>query len=245
MRIPLVAKTGSGFVDLDEGQRKALLGAIGEAWDQQAMAGSKFRTVDEGAALAPGEQRTYSLFVPESSGLDPDAIKAFSNEIGGYPLNVSRPANGTLLDINIGGYDAGPSYEAVKAAAERLFPEHDSGHILERAYNSDYLEHPEYQGQIDRFWQGVRDAGQADDGGRGRGAGDPDARIRDFEAAREKARGLARERDQGYQKWIDKYGPRIDRHRQSGLGEQSALTPPPGARLVPVDYDPFAGISPA
>jgi hypothetical protein len=239
MRIPLVAKTGAGLIDLDEGQRRALLAAVGHAWDQAAMAGSKFTVMREGDPLPRGHQQTYSMFLPGTEEIAGDKINQFRAAIGGYPLNVSRPANGTLIDINVGGYDASPTAEAVKNAAERLFPEHDVG-IFPRAYASDYLEHGDYQGELGRFWQGVRDAGQDADTRGGRGARDPEERIRDFTAAQQKLQTIARQRDSEYQNWIDKYGPRIAEHRAANPPEGSLEPGGSIARLIPVDHDPFA-----
>ena len=225
MRIPLVGRTtGGGFFNLEspesEPARHALLAALGKYLHQDASAASKF------GALEPGDPntKTYSIFLPGTKeGEHIGKIGALERDLG-YPLNVHEVPNGTVIDINVGGFDRLPTQEEVLQAADRHFPDVDA-QIAARSYDSDYLTRDEYDGAIDRFWGGERAGAndQSEGVGRARPA-TPDRGL--WERATQALQSAAERRDRDFQQWHDQYAQRADvaeqRARERGAADDVA-----------------------
>jgi hypothetical protein len=231
MRIPMIGRvSGGGFVDLSAPEntpaRRALLAAFGQKLNQAASAASQFKTVPHDDPSGS----TYSVFIKSPEKIDPKTVAAFEKEIG-YPLNVSQPANGTVIDINVGGFDTLPELTNVQRVADVLFPGQDVT-IFRRAYESDYLDASEYKSAINEFWKGKKDGRKAGDAGGVAGArsGRPDFGLWTDSLA--KAEAIAKARDADYKKWSDTYRDKI-------LAEAKPVGKP-GVAVEPVDHDPFA-----
>ncbi len=203
MRIPLLGRSsGSQMWNLSEPlhtpARRAILAALGQDLDQTASAASQFRWVrpDDPAG------KTYSIFAPGE--IDRVAVGQIEKALG-YPLNIHSVAGGTMIDINVGGFDTLPTFEGVSKAVEKVLPGRDV-YVARRAYDSDYIDRSEYRQAIDDYWKGASNGREVGEnaGGVG-GARSPAGSYDDWTAARQAIKGIAKERDRGYAGWTRQY----------------------------------------
>ena len=202
MRIPLLGRTQNQLWDLSEPMnapaRRAVLAALGQDLDQTASAASQFRTVE---ANDPAGS-TFSIFSP--GAIDQAAVGQLEKALG-YPLNVHSVAGGTMIDINVGGFDKLPTIDGVTKALEKVLPEGDV-YVARRAYDSDYIDSSEYKQAIEDYWKGKRDG--EGDGSRTQGvgeAGSPAGSYDDWTAARQAIKDVAKERNRSYSGWVRRY----------------------------------------
>jgi hypothetical protein len=281
LRIPMWARTGEGAAALAPEHIPPVLSALGDAFGQEATPAAHFEAIEPEGDTG-GRPRSYSVFLPETG---PTAVPAttaqvqqFTQALGGHEVSLSRRPNGTLIDVHPVFPDQGPPIEPaigqVAAATNSAFGQtHPGANIFDRAYSSHYPQHPSqnaaenYNTHIDDFWESQRNA---DNQRLASGLGSPrwgaEERLGAFEAARERARGIAADQRAATQDWIDKWQPRIEKYEANPAGARGrqlrplagigaaglagagygALTNPaqagqPPPNLIPVDHDPFAG----
>jgi Large polyvalent protein associated domain 38/ADP-Ribosyltransferase in polyvalent proteins len=113
MRIPLYFKdSANNSVQLTDEQAEVFLAILNDRLDQAAGAASLFKPTD-------GPADTYRLFFPNKD-LTSTELDTLSKELG-YPLNIYKEPNGSVVEINIGGFDTKPDAESVKAATAKTF----------------------------------------------------------------------------------------------------------------------------
>jgi hypothetical protein len=189
MRIPLGGRGSAGYVELTQAQREGVLAGLGKALNQDAMAATRFSTV------APEHAQTYSLFVPETGApLSSAQISQFEAAVGGNPINVSRTATGTLLDINI--MNAPATLDQVAAASRKVFGAETETHIYPRAYQQDLIFGSDYDAKIAAL-KGGQNAGSETSDAAGRAAGRGGGfRAGDWDATLAQISAEAAKRDQ-------------------------------------------------
>lgn len=133
---------------MTEPQRHAMLSILGKHFNQAASAASHFEAIPKTDPMYANPD-TYSVFL--YSHPDQQAIKQFSNRVG-FPINVRRYNNGTMLDLNTGGMDSKPGLDQVDGAARATFPQ-QRRHILPRRYSGDYIPQEQYQEKINGYLQ--------------------------------------------------------------------------------------------
>jgi hypothetical protein len=113
MRIPLYFKdSANNSVQLTDEQAEVFLAILNDRLDQAAGAASLFKPTD-------GPADTYRLFFPNKD-LTPNELDSLSKELG-YPLNIYKEPNGSVVEINVGGFDTKPDAETIKAATAKTF----------------------------------------------------------------------------------------------------------------------------
>jgi hypothetical protein len=129
---------------------EVVLAALGLDLNQDIMAASRF------THAAPEQAQTYSVFIPETgTGVRSDHTSAFASLMGSdYPINVSRTATGTLIDLNIVEGAASPSLKNVQTAADKPFTQYDTV-IYPRKHDSDVVWQAQYSQKIEDYWNAL------------------------------------------------------------------------------------------
>ncbi|MEI6882272.1 MAG: hypothetical protein WCK82_13200, partial [Bacteroidota bacterium] len=113
MRIPLYFKdSANNSVQLTDKQAEVFLAILNDQLDQAAGAASLFKPTD-------GPADTYRLFFPNKD-LTTSELDSLSKELG-FPLNIYQEPNGSVVEINVGGFDTKPDAESIKTATAKTF----------------------------------------------------------------------------------------------------------------------------
>jgi hypothetical protein len=126
MRVPLVGSLSENKpYTLNTEEAEVLLAYLGGSLDQAAMAASVFKPSDAKNA------DTFRVLI-ENKNVTDDEVAALEKAVG-YPLNVFESANGSVVEINVGGYDVMPKLPEVSSAFEDVL-----GNIPMRAIPTSY-----------------------------------------------------------------------------------------------------------
>jgi hypothetical protein len=131
MRVPLV-----GFLSenkpytLNTEEAEVLLAYLGGSLDQAAMAASVFKPSDAKNA------DTFRVLI-ENKNVTDDEIAALEKAVG-YPLNIFESANGSVVEINVGGYDVMPKLPEVSSAFEDVLGDIPM-RVIPTSYESIYI----------------------------------------------------------------------------------------------------------
>ena len=113
MRIPLYFKdSANNSIQLTDKQAEVFLAILNDQLDQAAGAASLFKPTD-------GPADTYRLFFPNKD-LTTSELDSLSKELG-FPLNIYQEPNGSVVEINVGGFDTKPDAESIKTATAKTF----------------------------------------------------------------------------------------------------------------------------
>lgn len=130
MRIPMFYRNSQNIpFKLEKSEINVLLAILGKELDQAAMAASLFTPVD-------GKGDTFRILLPNRTVLK-EEISAFDTAVG-YPINFYQAANGSVLEINVGGYEKKPTLNEVKSAIVTVFGDVKAKYI-ESGYDSTYI----------------------------------------------------------------------------------------------------------
>jgi hypothetical protein len=200
--------------DMTTPQREAMLSILGQDTHQAAMAASHFK------AIPPNMKGdTYSVFLHNLKA-DPAAINEFSNRMG-FPVNARQYSNGTLVDVNVGGFNAEPGFKPptdaqVEAATEAAFGKKQPASFFKRQYSSDYIPQEQYQDKINAYLQ--KPEPQVGLAGRPGQAGNPPGAHGDLARIRGQIQSAARVRDQAFARWTRDAQAELQRRQNPPVG---------------------------
>jgi hypothetical protein len=148
MRVPLVGSLSENKpYALNTEEAEVLLAYLGGSLDQAAMAASVFKPSDVKNA------DTFRVLI-ENKKVTDDESTALEKALG-YPLNIFESANGSVVEINVGGYDVMPKLPEVSSAFEDVLGDIPM-RVIPTSYESIYI--TKDKGDYSKSYQEIIDA---------------------------------------------------------------------------------------
>ena len=148
MRVPLVGSLSENKpYALNTEEAEVLLAYLGGSLDQAAMAASVFKPSDAKNA------DTFRVLI-ENKNVTDDEVAALEKAVG-YPLNIFESANGSVVEINVGGYDVMPKLPEVSSAFEDVLGDIPM-RVIPTSYESIYI--TKDKGDYSKSYQEIIDA---------------------------------------------------------------------------------------